>query len=70
MSKGKIILIHLLAWLSTSIIFSLASENIIAWLLPGLHDVMMWLNLLIGGLSIIFIVSVLSLTLFLKKIRS
>jgi hypothetical protein len=67
MKKRKIILIHLVVWLLISTIYFLVSEKLIAWLMPGFHDVMMWLWLLIIGLSIIFITVSFSLVLTLRR---
>jgi hypothetical protein len=70
MKRRKIILIHLVVWLLISTIYFLISERLIAWLMLGFHDVMMWLWLLIIGLSIIFILVSFSLVFTLRRKKS
>jgi hypothetical protein len=63
----KVILRHLIIWLLLSIIFYLLSEPITKLLLPGVHDVTIWLAVLAVGLILIFCVLTISLITTLVK---
>lgn len=55
-----------LIWLLIAAVFVLASENIIATLMPGHHHVEHWLLLVGAGLGIILLLYLLSLVVIFK----
>jgi len=64
--KTIIALTHLLIWLLLSIGYFFLAEPIVAFLLPGMHDVEQWLMVLLLGWLVIFIGIMISL---LKNLR-
>ena len=67
MSKRKIILIHLAIFLILTLLLFIFSEPILNKFAAGIHDVIMWLKLLIYGTIGILIVTIISCLIFLKK---
>jgi len=67
MKSSKIIIIHLVAFLGLSIIFFFLSEEIIKLIFPETHNVILWLYLLIFGISLMFILSTVSCLYLIKK---
>jgi hypothetical protein len=49
----KLILTRLFLWIVSCVVFVLASEDILEWLMPGSHTIEMWLTLLSYGLGLI-----------------
>ena len=67
--KNRITLVHFLIWLTLSVVFFFLSERITVSLFSGIHDVGIWLTVLITGLIIILVSTLTSLIIHLKKIR-
>ncbi|NOT74217.1 MAG: hypothetical protein HOP08_04755 [Cyclobacteriaceae bacterium] len=67
MKRSSLIILHVVIWLTLSLIYFFTSETIIAWLLPGIHEVGAWLMMLIYGWVFIFILVVTSLVITLKR---
>jgi hypothetical protein len=67
MKKQSIILLHVLIWAVLSTLYFFCSEMITAWLLPGIHDVMVWLKVVIGGLVLILALVSASLVISLRR---
>ncbi len=65
----NIILIHLIVWIVLSIIFFLLSERIIKAILPGVHEVGHWLQLLSFGLTALFVLHFISCVIFILATR-
>lgn len=65
--KTIIALTHLLIWLLLSIGHFFLAEPIVAFLMPGIHDVEQWLMVLLLGWLVIFIGTVISLSKNLRR---
>ncbi len=53
--KTIIILAHIFMWLFLSLGYSFLSEPIVAYIFAGIHNVEIWLTVLLIGLILIFI---------------
>jgi len=53
--KSISILAHIFIWLFLSLGYSFLSEPIVAYMFPGIHNVEIWLTVLLIGLILIFI---------------
>ena len=67
MKSTKIIWIHIFVFLGVSILFFFLSEEIIKLIFTEIHNVVLWLRLLLIGLILIFICSVISCIYFIRK---
>ena len=65
--KSKIALRHLFIWLVLSLIYFFTAETITVWIYPEVHDVVMWLAVLIIGLIVIFIGIIVSMITMLGR---
>lgn len=65
--KSIIIFIHILTGLFLSLGYFFLAEPITVYLFPGIHNVEMWLAVLSVGLLLIFIGTLISLIVSLKK---
>lgn len=67
MKTREIVIVHTLIWVVFSFLYFFLSESLTAWMLPEIHDVIIWLKILISGLILIFLAIVISLTIILIK---
>ena len=67
MKSSKIIITHIIVFLGVSILFFFLSDGIIKLIFPKIHNVVLWLRLLIIGFVLILLMSVVSCIYFLKK---
>jgi len=67
MNKLKIISIHILLFLVFTVLLFFSAEPILEILTPGLDDVVKWLNLIIYGTIGIFIITIISCIVFIKR---
>ncbi len=68
MTKRKIILIHLSLFLILTLIFISISEYLLIQFMPGMHNVNIWLTMIIFGTIGIFILSIISCIIFIRKL--
>ena len=64
-----IILKHIIIWISLSALHFFMSEQITKWLMPGYDSVQAWINVVIGGLCIIFLLTLISFIITLKDFK-
>ena len=67
MNKRKIILIHLTIFITLTLLLFIFSEAILNKFAAGIHNVVMWLNLIICGTIGILVLTIISYLIFLKK---
>jgi hypothetical protein len=65
----KIILVHVLIWLALSVLCVFIAEPIIKSALPGVYEVEHWLMTVMMLMVIVFIGTILSLIIWLKRKR-
>jgi len=65
--KGKIIGFHILTFVILTIALFFSSELLLNKFASGIHNVEMWLNLIIYGTIGILILTIISCLIFLKK---
>lgn len=70
MKKGTVLIVHVIFWLLTSVLYFFLSEKITAAILPGVHDVTTWLKILAVGQLIILLATVTSLIMKMKSIKN
>lgn len=63
----KITLSHVFIWVMLSLIYFFSAESITTWIFPEIHDVTLWLAILMIGFAVILIGTVISLIIFLRK---
>jgi intracellular septation protein A len=66
--KRKIIGIHILTFVILAIALFLSAEPLLNKFASGIHNVGMWLNLILYGTIGILILTIISCLIFLKKI--
>ncbi len=67
LSRRKIIGIHLMSFIILTVILFLSSEPLLNKFASGIHDVGMWLNLIIYGTIGIFILTIVSCLIFINR---
>ena len=67
MSKKKIILIHLAVFILLTLLLLFASEPLLNKFAPGVHNVGMWIDLMIIGTIGILLTTTISCLVFLKQ---
>ena len=67
MSKKKIILIHLAVFILLTLLLLFASEPLLNKFAAGIHNVGMWIDLMIFGTIGILILTIISCLIFLKQ---
>jgi intracellular septation protein A len=67
MTKRKIIFLHILLFLVLTAVLFFYSERLLNIFASGYHDVFMWLNLIIYGTIGIFIITIISCIVFIKR---
>ena len=65
MSKLHIIWVHFLAFIVLAAILFFSSEFLLKAFLPNFHDVAIWIFLIVGGTILLFLLSLISLIIFL-----
>jgi hypothetical protein len=65
--KSIRILVHIFTWLFLSLGYCFLAEPIAAYIFPGIHNVMIWLTVLLVGLILIFLGTLISLVVSLNK---
>jgi intracellular septation protein A len=63
----KIIGVHLLSFVTMTILLILISEFLLNTFVPEIHNVVMWLNLIVYGTIGILILTIISCLIFLRK---
>lgn len=69
MNRSKIILIHLTIFIILTLLLFIFSEPILNKFVTGIHDALMWLNLLIYGTIGIFVLVGLSCLTFILRFK-
>lgn len=69
MAKGTIILLHFLTWLICSVTWFLSAEWVTNFIYPGIGGVEQWLSVCFGGMTLISLVVILSLSIRLIRRR-
>lgn len=64
MSKSKLLRYHFFTFLALTIILFFSAESILKIFLPGFHDVIIWISLIVLGIGILFTLSLVSLIIF------
>jgi hypothetical protein len=67
MTKRKIILIHLAVFILLTLLLFFTAESLLRQFASGIHNVGMWLILIIFGTIGILILTIISCLIFLKK---
>jgi hypothetical protein len=65
--KRKIILIHLAVFIILTLLLLVSSEPLLNKFAAGIHNVGMWIDLMIYGTIGILILTIISCMIFLKK---